>query len=202
MGKDFDITKLKGSENFHIWKFAIEAMFEFKGFGDTIVEKSVELPTVPKEDDPTKLTQAGALLKLSVEPHIYAHIQTCTSALDIWKRLKTMYEDRGLLRKVTLLRELISIRLEDCDGMQSYVDYMKAAANRLAGIGFNVDDVWLGAMLLAGLTDEFKPLIMGLESSVTAINADLVTGKLLDMKSSVGSSSEAFYVKKEKKKVF
>lgn len=200
MGKDFDIIKLKGSENFHTWKFAVEAVFDFKGLGDALVPKATTTPTVPKESDDTKLTQAKALLKLAVEPHIYAHLEGCADALAIWTKLKTLYEDRGLLRRITLLRELISIRLEENDGIQEYVDSMRAASNRLAGIGFKLDDEWLAAMMLAGLTDEFKTLIMGLESTNTNITSDLVTGKLLDMKSTSARAGEAFFGKKGKNK--
>lgn len=199
-GKDFDIVKLSGSDNFHTWKFAVEAVLEFQELNETIVCESATDPTTSKEADTTKLTQTRALLKLAVEPHIYAHLEGCETALAIWTKLKTSYEDRGLLRRITLLYELISIRLEDCDGVQNYVDQLRATSNRLTGVGFKIDDTWLAAMMLAGLTDEFKTLIMGLESTNTDVTTDLVTGKLLDMKNFTAKNGEAFFSKKSWKK--
>lgn len=89
MGKDFDIVKLTGSDNFPTWEFAVEAVFEFKGLSDSIVYKASTTPTVPKEADETKVTQGKALLKLAVVPHIYAHIEDCDTALAIWSKLTT-----------------------------------------------------------------------------------------------------------------
>lgn len=53
MGKDFDIEKLRGSENYHMWRFAVENVLAFKGLSDCI--KSVT--TV--NDDGAETSQAG-----------------------------------------------------------------------------------------------------------------------------------------------
>lgn len=44
--------------------------------------------------------------------------------------------------------------------MQEYVDSIISTANKLNGIGFNLTDEWLVSILLAGLTDQYKPFIM------------------------------------------
>lgn len=198
MAKDFDIVKLMGSDNYHMWTFAIKNVMAFKGLSKTLEPKSVEEPNVATETDGTKLEQAKALMSLSVEPQLYAHIQSSTSALEIWNVLKNLYDDRGLTRRITLLRDLISIRLEDMESMNEYVDKIKTTSNKLTGIGFNLTEEWLGAIMLAGLTDEFRPLIMTIEGNKEAISSDLISSKLLDMQSS--KSSAAFFNKNKYKK--
>lgn len=198
MGKDFDIIKLSGSDNYHLWKFAITNVMEFKGLSDAIKPKSATTPNEPKLTDAPKLAQAKALISLSVETHIYAHIQTASSAIEIWNILKKLYDDRGLTRRITLLRELISIRLDDMDNMNDYIDKIKTTSNKLVGIGFNLTEEWLGAIMLAGLTDEFRPLIMTIEGNNEPINSDNISSKLLDMHSSK-TSSTAFFNKNKKK---
>lgn len=69
-----------------------------------------------------KLKKSKNILSLSVETSIYVHIQNAVSALDIWQTLQRLYEDKGLSRKIGLLRSLISIRLEESANMQEYVD--------------------------------------------------------------------------------
>lgn len=96
MGKDFDVVKLTGSDNYHLWKFAITNVLAFKGLSDALVAKSKDEPNVSKMTDDTKLGQAKALISLSVETHIYAHIQTAETTLEIWNVLKKLYDDRGL----------------------------------------------------------------------------------------------------------
>lgn len=199
MGKEFDIVRLSGSENYHLWKFAITNVMDFRGLSDALVmvkEEDGENEVI-KLKDASKCAQAKALLSLSVETHIYAHIQTATSAFEIWNILKTLYEDRGLTRRITLLRELISIRLEDADGMGDYIDRIKLTSNKLNGIGFALSSEWLGAIMLAGLTEDFRPLIMGIEANNELVTADTITSKLLDMQ--LSTSSNAFFNKKGKK---
>lgn len=118
---DFNIQKLRGVENYHTWCFAMQNYFEMKKWHKCI-QKSDEDATVPKEDNADLLLESKSTLALSVEPELYVHIINCKSAFEIWEKFKNLYEDRGLLRKITLLRALISIRLEKCDNMQNYID--------------------------------------------------------------------------------
>lgn len=67
----------------------------------------------------------------------------------------------------------------------------------MSGIGFDIDDEWLGAIMLAGLTDEYKPLIMSLEGSGIKHTADSIKQKLLDTTEEEGTSGEVFFVKKK-----
>lgn len=85
-----------------------------------------------------------------------------------------MYEDRGLDRKIALLAQLTQHRLEECDGMQEYIDKKVSAANKLLGIGFEVNDEWLGCIILTRLTEAYRPMIMSLESSGKEISADFI----------------------------
>lgn len=193
---DFDIEKLKGVENYHTWSFAVENYLAMNQLEDCIkVENDVVI-----EKDSKKLTQAKARLVLSVDKTVYVHIRNCASALEIWNTLKKLYEDKGLMRKIGLLRTLISVRLENSNNMKSYVEEIIGTANKLTDIGFEIGDDWLGAILLAGLTDEYKPMIMSIESSNTKISAEIIKSKLLDMNSEYNKSDSAFYSKSKNSK--
>lgn len=88
--------------------------------------KDSNTPNVAVMTDAAKLAKSKALISFRVDTHIYAHIQSAKSALEIWNILKSLYEDRELSRRVTLLRELISIRLEDSENMNDYVEKIKS----------------------------------------------------------------------------
>lgn len=84
MGKDsFDIVKLNGSNNFHLRKFAVQNVIDFKGLTEALVPKADATPNEPKLTDAEKLAKAKAVISLSVETHIYSHIQNAKSALEI-----------------------------------------------------------------------------------------------------------------------
>lgn len=197
MSKDFEVEKLRGSENYHTWKFAMCNVLALKGFSNCIVKAD----GVVKEKDANKLLACKAMLSLGVQPSIYIHIQDCTAAIDIWEKLQNLYEDKGLCRKVTLLRKLISTRLDSCDGMQHYVDQILCCSSKLNGIGFAISDEWIVAILLAGLTDDFKPFIMGIEASNTTANSEVIISKLLDGQQN-SSNGEALWNKKFKSRKY
>ena len=210
MGRELDFDKLKGSDNFHTWKFAMENFLALKGYTKCIKHKPntaatstaaevIHDPDVAIEADADKLAAAKAYLALGVDTALYVHIQNCTTALDIWNTLHKLYEDKGLYRKIGLLGSLLSNKLSDSDGMQDYVDKIVNAANKLRGVGFGVNDEWLGAILLAGLTDEFKPFIMGLEANGIGISSDLIMAKLLDCRGNNESGAALFNKKNGKK---
>lgn len=140
------------------------------------------------------------MLSLSVESSIFVHIQSATTAKEIWDTLKRLYEDKGLISKIGLLRQLISIRLDDCAGMQEYVDLITNTSNKLKGIGFNIDNEWMGAILLAGLTDNYQSLILGIEATDTKIDGDTIISKLIDNLIDDKTGNSAFWSNKQKNK--
>ncbi|XP_036340351.1 uncharacterized protein LOC118749659 [Rhagoletis pomonella] len=189
MEKGFEVEKLKGQENFHNWCFAIKNILAFKGLHKCITDPVTET-------NAEKLTNCKALLALSVAPSLYVHISRCETALEIWQKLKNLYEDKGLTRKIGLLRGLISCRLEDCENMQSYIDRIKDNSNKLNEIGFEINEDWLTAIVLAGLTDAYKPFIMGIEASDSQIKSETIIAKLLDSDTNTTTKSDAFLSKK------
>lgn len=192
MGKNFDIEKLKGSENYHTWCFAVKNLLSYKGWDKCITDPVTDT-------DEANLKNCKATLALSVETSIYVHIQNCSTALEIWTALQKLYEDRGLTRKISLLRNLISTKLEECDNMQEYVDRIISCSHKLTGVGFAITDEWLGAILLAGLTENFRPLIMGIEASGAGISGDTIVSKLIDAQTAEKGKGEAFFGHAKKK---
>lgn len=90
----FDVEKLKGSSNYHTWCYATENLLTYKGY-DKCIADDVD----NREKDAEKLKNSKAALALSVDPSLYIHIQKCTSAYEIWKKLKDLFDDKGLTRK-------------------------------------------------------------------------------------------------------
>lgn len=192
---DFNIEKLSGSENYHDWCFAVTNVLVLKGLKNCIVEKE----EVAEGQPITKLDQARSILSLCVEKHLFIHIRDCKTSLDVWKKLQNLYEDRGLQRRINLLRTLISYRLEECDDMQAYIDGIIGTASKLQSIGFQLSDDWTTAIMLAGLTDKFDPLIMTLEASSKTITADELKLKLLDAQGDSSNRKESAFVGKNGK---
>lgn len=78
------------------------------------------------------------------------------------------------------LRKLKCVRFENCTSMTSFLSQIIGTSYNLIDMGFNVNDKWLGALLLTGLFEKYSPMIMASEYSYML--ADLIKAQLLDMK--------------------
>ncbi len=67
----------------------------------------------------------------------------------------SIYDDHGLIRRVGLLRELTTTRLDDCSYVSEYVNKIIRTAYSLNSIGMKVDDEWVVSLLLTGLHSKF-----------------------------------------------
>lgn len=151
-----------------------------------------------------KMSKARANIILAVRKQKYGHIQGTITPREAWNKLNNAFEDRGHMRKVGLLRTLTSTRLEDCTSVEEYVNRITMTAHSLKELDFDVNEEMVGALLLSGLPEEYKPMIMGLESSGTPIIGDALKVKLmqevkLEAVQSTAGSEAALYTKASKK---
>ncbi|XP_063534897.1 uncharacterized protein LOC134744882 [Cydia strobilella] len=180
------IEKLTGRDNWCTWSFAVKAYLELEELWDHVQGTVV---------DTKKDLKAKSKIILLVDPMLYVHIQDATTSKQVWDNLSKAFQDSGLVRKVGLLKDLINTTLESSNSIEEYVNKIMTSAHKLRSISFQIDDEWLGTLMLAGLPDMYKPMIMGIESSGVKISADLIKTKLLqEVKStSAQDTTTAFY---------
>lgn len=166
------IEKLKGSENYNDWSFAMKSYLEHDNLW-----QYVESPTASLSEQ--QVVKAAAKLKMSVDKTVYSHIRESNTPKQIWDALKTAFADSGLTSKVYLLKKLITTRLGACKSVDEYVDTIFTTAHKLNNLKFNIIQDWLGVLLLAGLPDHYRPMVMALENSGTPITGDAIKVKLL-----------------------
>ena len=178
-----NVPKLKGRENYEEWKFAAENLLILEGVDKYLKEEG-------KDSALALDAKARAKLILTMDPSLFVHVKETKSTKELWAKLNSLFDDSGFSRRITLLRHLISIRLESCENMTGYVTQIVETAQRLSGTGFRINDEWIGSLLLAGLPERFMPMIMAIEHSGIQITADTIKTKLLDMESVDANKSE------------
>lgn len=186
----FNIEKLVGRENFATWKFSMKTYLEHEDLWCCVEPSENETVNASKD------VKAKAKLILLLDPQNYVHVQDCTTAKEVWTCLQKAFDDNGLTRRVGLLKDLINTTLESSSSVEEYVSKIMNTAHKLRNIGFDVNDEWLGTLMLAGLPEEYKPMIMGLESSGIKISADSVKSKLIQEVNT--TKSAAFYTNSKK----
>jgi len=72
--------------------------------------------------DSKKMSKARAKIILSLDKRNYSHVQDTTTPKAAWVKLAETFEDRGLTRKVGLLKSLTSAKLNECKNVEVYID--------------------------------------------------------------------------------
>lgn len=167
------MEKLKGRANYASWSFAMKMTLIREGSWQAVRAAANE------EVDPDLNGRAMATICLAIEKNNYSLVRNAVTAREVWSNLQKAFQDNGLIRRFGLLDRLTSVKLEDSESVEDYVDALVTTANDLSEIGFEVNDQWLASLLLKGLPAYYNPMIMGLQASGMELTADLVKTKIL-----------------------
>ncbi|XP_073811779.1 uncharacterized protein [Musca autumnalis] len=190
----FVIEKLLGRENYTTWAFAVKTLLQHEDLWDT-VQGVYPSGAIDQKVD----TKAKTKIVLLVDKVNYVHIEDAETSKEVWDKLKSAFQDSGLTRRVGLLRQLITTSFAACGSVEEYVSQIVSTAHKLKEVDMPVSDEWVGTLLLAGLPEEYAPMIMGIESSGVKITGDSIKTKLLqDVKKRNESSDAAFLAAKKK----
>lgn len=155
------IERLSGRENWATWKFTVQTNLELEDLWEAVKPALGEDEAVETAKD-RKARAKGILL---IEPVNYVHVKEANTAQEVRGNLERAFEDSGLTRRIGLLQKLVKTDLMSCSSMSEYVNRIISTAYQLNEIGFNISEEWIGALLLCGLPEEYRPMIMALENS-------------------------------------
>lgn len=189
-------SKLRGRENYDTWKLAAKSFLVIKGlWWCTQKEPDASKPAETEND-----LKAWSELILLLDENLYSYIANTTTAKSAWENLEKSFEDSGLSRKVELLKQLVKLTLADCESIEDYVSRMTSMLIKVIKAGLKIDDEVLASLMLAGLPDEFRSLVMAIENSESKLTSEAVKTLLLQdtrLSASCNSdSSAALFVKK------
>lgn len=119
------------------------------------------------------------MLNLLLTPALYTYTENCTMAKNAWESIISAFEDSGIGRRVDLLKQLVSLKQDDCTSMEEYVHKMVLMANKVKKAGPEIGDEVVAALMLAGLPDEYRPMVMAIENSTPKLSSDFVQNRLL-----------------------
>ncbi len=170
------IAKLKGKNDYDSWKFVVKAYLESEGLWSVVDGTSTEEDEGKKKEQESK---ARGKIVMLVEPVNYTHIQNAKTAKETWDCLNKAFADTGFARQVSLLRELVNTKLETCNSMDEFLNKIVSCVHKLNGAGLVIPDELVAAFMMAGLTEDYRPMIMGIESTNVKFTSVDIKSKLL-----------------------
>ncbi|KPJ13060.1 Copia protein [Papilio machaon] len=195
------IERLRGSSNYVSWKFSMRMLLILENIWNCVESTSQSATTDTQRDQ-----RALARICLSVEPALYQYVRDAKTASEAWNNLAKVFEDRGLYRRVLLLRQLHHIEYKNYSNMQEYINTVMTLVSQLADIGRSIEDGEVAEILLSGLPSEYDVLVSNLETaciSTTSLSSELVRTRLLqeEMRKNgnehTSSTDNAYFAKKK-----
>lgn len=163
--------KLRGRENFDTWRISAKSYLVISGYwsctqatpasdaSDAIVEKHLK---------------ALSELTLLIEPSCYSYITGEENAKEACDSIVEAFSDSGIGRKVSLLQQWVSTKLQDCATTEEYVNKMTNLWCKVKSVGFKIDEDVAASLMLGGLPSIYKPTILGIENSKEKLTVDYV----------------------------
>src|SRR3954465_8900600 len=116
------------AHNYHDWKFRVKNILMKEGLWKIVDEKR-KAPTVGKSDDTTALDKweddcenALATIRLTIGNSEKGHIENCTTAVEVWKKLAEVYEKKGVAHELYLRHEMANFKKQNDDTMKQHID--------------------------------------------------------------------------------
>jgi gag-polypeptide of LTR copia-type len=180
--------RLQGSKNYQTWKFSMQMVLMVKDLWG-VVGGDAATDTNSGEK---KVQQALALISLSLTPTEQEHIIDCKIGKEAWDVLEKLYEGKGRNRKFMLLQELFHLTLVEGSTMIEYLCAAREKISQLARIGTKLDtDVKL-AILVNGVLESYRYLVVALElREMDDIDFDELTVRLVEEEQRLGKDSES-----------
>lgn len=170
-----NMERLRGRENYDTWCVAAKSYLVIKGYWSIVATE----PAAPDNATTEKIEKALSEITLLIEPSCYAYIVGKTTAKTAWDALKDAFADSGVCRRIVLLQQLVSTKLNDCASMEDFVNRTTTLWAKVKNAGFAIDENVAASLMLAGLPNEYKPMVFGIERTTPKLTVDYVKNMLL-----------------------
>ena len=174
--KDFSISReptkysfrLESPKDYSIWSFSILRLLENDGLSPFVLGTAKQ-PSAPSQDSETKSDELwlfnrwlefdSAAIKAilnSVSKAQLPLLTNCSSAYEMWARLKNTYLFNSEVTVARLESELINLTWKRNTSIDEYISQVDHACNLLRGCGQEIPDSRLKMTLLRGLPDRLS----------------------------------------------
>lgn len=159
-----NISKLKGSANYQLWKFEAQIFLEASGlFG--IVSGTETRPLTDDEKLQKWLKNDASAKKVivtTIEKPLLTNILTCETSAEMWATLKSVYGYNTNQEKSALFREFYAATYTKGDVM-SYVAKLENLFAQLRALDHTLKNELLINKILQSLPDSWRSFVTGFD---------------------------------------
>jgi gag-polypeptide of LTR copia-type/Domain of unknown function (DUF4219) len=164
----YKIDLLRGSSNYRTWKFSMRMVLQAKDLWEVVSGGEVKPTGEEAVAWEKKARKALADIALSVSAVEKENIIECTTLKAAWDILEKLYERKGRNRKFMLvLQELFRMSMSEGGKMDVYLRGVREKMSELSTVGLKLEDDIKLAIMLNGLPERYRYLVVRLEKEET-----------------------------------
>jgi gag-polypeptide of LTR copia-type/Domain of unknown function (DUF4219)/Zinc knuckle len=176
----YKIELLKGSANYRTWKFSMRMVLQARDLWEVVSgeEMKPEAEATAQLAWEKKARKALATIALALSAAEKEHIIESTTPKTAWDILEKLYEGKGRNRKFMLLQELFRMSMKE-ESMDTYLRAVREKMSELSTVGLKLEDDIKLAIILNGLPERYRYLVVSLEKE-EKIDFDELAARLLE----------------------
>ena len=109
---------------------------------------------------------------------MFHHVSQETDAIELWKKLESMYERKTAQNKATLIRRLVNLKYKNGHSVAEHTSDFQGLVNQLNAMKMKIEDELQALLLLSSLPDSWDTLVISLSNS--APNGNLTMDMVKD----------------------
>jgi Pol polyprotein, beta-barrel domain/gag-polypeptide of LTR copia-type len=158
----------------------MEAYLTEKGYAIAMIEpnfpEDTDLATIEayRREQEDKSPKAAAIIRLFLEDGPLIQVKGITKAIEIWDRLKALYEPKGFSSEFLLCRELFDTTLvRTGNSIEAYLTRIKRLTDELAARGLTIPNKVIAAYALNNLTPDYENTVAIISQSFRTSTTDI-----------------------------
>lgn len=172
----YTITKLNNGNYFN-WRYKMKMLLIEKGVWMTI---TTDPPNSVTDDWTQKDERAHIAIALNIEDDQIQHIRHCETAKNAWNNLKDFHEKDTPNNKVSILRQLMTTRLDEGGNVETHVAKMTELFQRFLAYGDDLKpELILCVTILSSLPESYDVLITTLENRKDELTSSIVCSAVI-----------------------
>ena len=165
-----EALKLMGSENYAIWKFRIKTLLQKEDLWEMVTIEDALAGQEGSDEDIDEVQMQSqytyrqknhvwSLLCLLVRDEVIPHIANIEDLAQIWRTLKSLYENSGNAQKLYLESKLHSLRMEERGKVANFLKKIWEVTNKLSAIGDLIKEHEIVEHILNSMPESYDNII-------------------------------------------
>lgn len=154
------INKLRGNENWNLWKFQVEILLKSKGWLECIVNPQIEARETEKVRNDER---AQGLIITLIEDRIISYLLNCKTSYEMWNKLCSLFEQQSNVGNYLLQKQFFEYQFKN-RGLGTHISDLEILVAKLKAQKESISDTMLMTKILSSLPPEYKHFVSAWES--------------------------------------